>query len=301
MHAFTPWNITRHSSSSAVGWYCLPDAILMDKCDGTSRKFHKMMQDVMCAVSLGGHMNRVLLCVTLGLLALMAGCTGALQRGMQNTAYVSTARPAISMKAVNMPLLTGGETSVSLDGAGVIGGLPLHAWVAVYGKGDPQSPLAIVGLAEVPRGWYWDSDGQRPFSVDKGVEIFNNDGFAASTYIVDSKKDAFSALAGLTDEAKPMRWLTRGFAARYNFNDTKVILEYREPLPENLAGQESLTESQTDQLRAFEQRASAAFAVASVSEHMTGITEEYAKNIRGQYLDHRFLGTASKYDTFVLK
>ena len=295
MHAFTPWNITRHSSSSAVGWYCLPDAILMDKCDGTSRKFHKMMQDVMCAVSLGGHMNRVLLCVTLGLLALMAGCTGALQRGMQNTAYVSTARPAISMKAVNMPLLTGGETSVSLDGAGVIGGLPLHAWVAVYGKGDPQSPLAIVGLAEVPRGWYWDSDGQRPFSVDKGVEIFNNDGFAASTYIVDSKKDAFSALAGLTDEAKPMRWLTRGFAARYNFNDTKVILEYREPLPE------SLTESQTDQLRAFEQRASAAFAVASVSEHMTGITEEYAKNIRGQYLDHRFWGTASKYDTFVLK
>lgn len=273
----------------------------MDKCDGTSRKLHTMMQDVMCAVSLGGHMNRVLLCVTLGLLALMAGCTGALQRGMQNTAYVSTARPAISIKAVNMPLLTGGETSVSLDGAGVIGGLPLHAWVAVYGKGDPQSPMAIVGLAEVPRGWYWDSDGQRPFSVDKGVEIFNNDGFAASTYIVDSKRDAFSALAGLTDEAKPMRWLTRGFAARYNFNDTKVILEYREPLPENLAGQESLTESQTDQLRAFEQRASAAFAVASVSEYMTGITEGYAKNIRGQYLDHRFWGTASKYDTFVLK
>ena len=92
-------------------------------------------------------MNRVLLCVTLGLLALMAGCTGALQRGMQNTAYVSTARPAISVKAVNMPLLTGGETSISLDGAGVIGGLPLQAWVAVYGKGDPQSPLAIVGLA----------------------------------------------------------------------------------------------------------------------------------------------------------
>jgi hypothetical protein len=118
---------------------------------------------------------------------------------------------------------------------------------------------------------------------------------------VDSKKDAFSALAGLTDEAKPMRWLTRGFAARYNFNDTKVILEYREPLPENLAAQENLTESQTDQLRAFEQRASAAFAVASVSGNITGITEGYAKNIRGQYMDHRFWGTASKYDTFVLK
>lgn len=246
-------------------------------------------------------MNKVLLCVTLGLFAFMTGCTGALQRGMQNTTYVSTARPAIAMKAVNMPLITGGEVNSSLDDAGAIGGLQLHAWVAVYGKGDPQSPVAIVGLAEVPPGWYWDSDGQRPFSVDRGVEVFNNDGFAACTYIVDSQKDAFSAVAGLTDQSKPMRWLVRGFAARYNFNDTKVVLEYREPLPENLAGQQNLTENQTDQLKAFEQRASAAFAVSPAAENTAGITAQYAKNIRGQYMDHRFWGTVSKYDIFDIK
>lgn len=242
-------------------------------------------------------MNRMLLCVALSLVALMAGCTGALQRGMQGNAYVSTARPGISMQAVNMPLITGGEGNSKLDGAGMIGGLPLDSWVAVYGKGDPNSPMAIVAMAEVQRGWYWDSDGQRPFSVDRGVEVFNNEGYAASTYIADSKKDPFTLLAGLNDESKPMRWLVRGFAARYNFNDIKVVMEYREPLPENLAGQDVLTESMTDQLKAFEQRAAAAFAVAS-AQNSAGITREYAKNIRWQYLDQRFWGTVSKYDVF---
>lgn len=245
-------------------------------------------------------MNRLLFCVALCLVAMMAGCTGALQRGMQGDAYVSSARPAISMQAVNMPLITGGEASVNLDGSGVIGGLPLNAWLAVYGKGDPQSPMAIVALAEVPRGWYWDSDGQRPFSVDRGVEVFNNVGYAASTYIVDSKKDPFSVVAGLNDD-KSMSWLVRGFAARYNFNDTKVVMEYREPLPENLAGQQTLSESMTDQLRAFEHRANAAFAVTSVSKNTDGIAKGYTKNIRCQYLDQRFWGTVSKYEMYTAK
>ena len=243
-------------------------------------------------------MNKVLFCVTLCLVALMAACTGAQQRGMQGNAYVSTARPGISMQAANLPLITGGEATVNLDGAGVLGGLPLDAWLAVYGKGDTQSPLVIVAMAEVPRGWYWDSDGQRPFSVDKGVEVFNNVGYAASTYIVDSKNDPFASLVGLNNDSRSMRWLVRGFAARYNFNDTKIVMEYREPLPDNLAGQETLAESMTDQLKAFEQRADAAFTVAAVPQNITGITAGYAKNIRWQFLDHRFWGTVSKYEIF---
>ena len=246
-------------------------------------------------------MNRVLFFATLCLLAVMAGCTGAQQRGMQGNAYVSTARPAISMQAVNMPLITAGEGSVKLDGTGVLGGLSLNAWLAVYGKGDAQSPLAIVAMAEVPHGWYWDSDGQRPFSVDKGVEVYNNVGYAACTYIVDSKKDPFAAVAGLKDESKPMRWLVRGYDARYNFNDTKAVMEYREPLPENLAGQVTLTESMTDQLKAFEQRASAVFAVAAVPQNTAGIARGYAKNVYWQYLDQRFWGTVSKYEIFDTK
>lgn len=246
-------------------------------------------------------MNRVLFCVALCMVAIMAGCTGALQRGMQGNAYVSTARPNISMQAVNMPLITGGTGKAMLDGAGVIGGLSLNTWLAVYGKGDPQSPMAIVAMAEVPQGWYWDSDGQPPFSVDKGVEVFNNVGYAASTYIVDSKKDPFSAVVGLNDDSKPMSWLVRGFAARYNFNDTKVVMEYREPLPENLAGQQTLAQSMTDQLKAFEHRATAAFAVGNVDQNTTGIANGYVQSVRWQYLDQRFWGTVSKYEILTTK
>ena len=98
-----------------------------------------------------------------------------------------------------------------------------------------------------------------------------------------------------------MRWLVRGFAARYNFNDTKVVMEYREPLPENLAGQQTLAESMTEQLKAFEQRANAAFAVASAPQNTSGITNGYANSISWQYLDQRFWGTVSKYEIFSRK
>lgn len=220
---------------------------------------------------------------------------------MQGNAYVSTARPAISMKAVGMPLITGGEGNPNLNWTGVVGGLPVRMWVAVYGKGTVQSPLAVVALADAPTGWYWDSDGYRPFSVDKGVEIYNNVGYDACTYIVSGKQDPFAAVAGATDESKPSSWLARSFAARYNFNDTKVVMEYREPLPENLAGQQNLTNGQTDQLRAFEQRAHAAFAVAPLPENLADIKRGYAKNILWQYMDQRFLGTVSQYDVLSTK
>lgn len=246
-------------------------------------------------------MNRILLFAATALLLCAAGCTGALQRGMQGNTYVSTARPAISMKAVDMPLITAGEGSAVLNWTGAMGGLPVRTWLAVYGKGSAQSPLAIVALADAPSGWYWDSDGYRSFSVDRGVEIYNNVGYDACTYIVSDKQDPFTALVGASNESKPVRWLARGFAARYNFNDTKLVMEYREPLPENFAGLQALPSGQTDQLRAFEQRAHAAFAVGPLPENLAGTQRGYAKNILWQYMDQRFLGTISQYDVINTK
>ena len=245
-------------------------------------------------------MKRMLLCAAAALLVLAAGCTSALQRGMQGDAYVSTARPAISMKAVGMPLITGGEGTASLNGTGALGGLPVRTWLAVYGKGSARDSLAVVALADAPYGWYWDSDGYRSFSVDKGVEIFNNVGYDACTYIVSGKYDPFAAVAGVPEGATTS-WLARSFAARYNFNDTKLVMEYREPLPENFAGLKTLPSGQTEQLRAFEQRAHAAFAVGPLPENLSGIQRSYAKNILWQYMDQRFLGTVSQYDVINAK
>ncbi len=232
------------------------------------------------------------------LATLLAGCNAALQRGMVGPMYVSTARPAISLTAKDMPLLEGGQGQCNLTWTSVMGGLPVSVWLAAYGQGTPQSPLAIVAQAELPQRWYWNSDSTPPFSVDHATEIIGDTEFSASTFIVNSSRDPFSLLAGVQPDTPPVRWLVRSFTSRVNFNLGKVILEYREPLPEQMAFLDVLTIAQTDQLKAFEQRARNAFVVGGVPENLTGLTDPYLKKVLWQFMDQRFLGTVSQYDSF---
>lgn len=238
-----------------------------------------------------------LFCIA-ALLMLAAGCTGAQQRGMLDSMYVSTARPAISLEAKGMPLLTGGQGTVNLTWSGMLGGLPVRVWLAAYGKGGVRNPMAIVAQAEVPQGWYWDGIMRRPFSVDEGIEVFDGVGYQACTYIVDGERDPFALLAAgnAAQEDKPVRWLARGFAARFNFNNDKIILEYREPLPEGIVSLDALPWGQADLLRSFAQRARDAFQVGPAPANLSGLTTGYAQNIQWQFMDQRFLGTVSKYE-----
>lgn len=231
------------------------------------------------------------------LFLLLSACTVGMQRGMQGTAYVSTARPAISMKATALPLLVGGEGRCGLAWSGAaVGTPPVRLWLAVYGTGKADAPMAIVAQADVLPGWYWDADGSHPFSVDKGVDIFGDRGFQSCTYIVESARDPFTLLAGLPEGAAPIRWIARGFAARLNFHESKLIMEYREPLPKHLADAPYIVIGQTDWLRAFEQRARDAFVVGSAPKNREGIRQMYADKVRWRYMDQRFLGTVSRYD-----
>lgn len=229
---------------------------------------------------------------------LLAGCNAGLQRGMVGPVYVSTARPAISLTVKDMPLLTGGQGQCNLPWTSVLGGLPVSVWLAAYGQGTPQSPLAIVAQAELPHSWYWNSDSTPPFSVDHATEIIGDTQFLASTFIVDGARDPFSLLAGVQPDTPPVRWLVRSFTSRFNFNVDKVILEYREPLPEQMAFLDVLTIAQTDQLKAFEQRARNTFVVGRVPENLIGLVDPYLKNVLWQFMDQYFLGTVSQYDSF---
>lgn len=178
------------------------------------------------------------------------------------------------------------------------GGLPIRVWLAVYGAGD-ISPMAVVAQAEVPQGWYWDGIMRRPFSVDDGVEVFDGVGYQACTYIVDSSRDPFGALvAGKTPEGRPVRWLARGFAARYNFNDDKIIMEYREPLPAGIESLSALPLGAADTLKDFEQRARETFSVGPVPADLSPLRQGYAQGVQWQYMDESFLGTVSQYDFF---
>ncbi|MBQ9407072.1 MAG: DUF4851 domain-containing protein [Desulfovibrio sp.] len=238
-----------------------------------------------------------MLCVLLLALALVA-CLAGTQRGIQGNAYVSTARPAIVMQAKNLPMLTGGEGSCNLAWAGGLSGVPVRVWLAVYGSGKFADALAIVAQADVIHGWYWDDDFDRPFSVDNEDEIMGTVKFHASTYIVESGHDPFSGIVGISESSSPVRWIVRSYAARCNFNESKIILQYREPLPEHLAASQPLM-GQTDWMRAFAQRARNAFTLETTSENRLGIVRCYADTVRWRYMDQRFLGTISRYDPLV--
>lgn len=225
---------------------------------------------------------------------LLASCNAAQQRGMHDSSYVSTSNPAISVTVRNMPLLTGGEGTALLHGAGMTGGLPIRMWLAAYGNAA-QGPLAVVAHAEVPDGWYWDGIMRRPFSVDEAVEVIDGQGFQACTFVEENARNPFAALAG-QESAPAARWLVRAFASRFNFSSDKIILEYREPLPENIVSLSALPFGSGDLLKAFEQRAREAFRIAPPPDRSAHIAREYAQNILWRHIDERFLGTVSQYD-----
>lgn len=215
---------------------------------------------------------------------------------MLDNAYISTARPSITLAVKDMPLLASGEGMCNLYWTGMMGGLNIQMWLAVYGNGG-LSPLAITAQAQVPTGWYWDGLMDRPFSVDQGTAAFNGMTYQAWTYIVSADRDPFAAYITKTQpDGQPQLWIARAFAARYNFNWDKIILEYREPLPQGITNLTALPVGYGDFLRQFAQRAQAAFEVSPGPQDPTGVRKGYIEGVQWQFMDQNFLGSVSQYD-----
>ncbi|MDR1855711.1 MAG: DUF4851 domain-containing protein [Desulfovibrio sp.] len=237
-------------------------------------------------------------CLAILSMLLCACVAGVEQRGMQGDAYVSTARPNISLQAKDMPLITAGEGTAMPSASGALGGLPTRVWIAVYGKPEPTAPLAIVAHAELPEGWYWDGSLRRPFSVDESVEVLGGIEFQACTFLVDTPKDLLGDIVARRGGGgeTPTRWLVRAFAARQNFTLAKLILEYREPAPAEFADLPYLPMGQGDTLTAFERRARDSFAVGPASTGAPIVRHGLPDGLRWRYMDEKFLGTASRFD-----
>lgn len=225
---------------------------------------------------------------------LLTACTDALRRGMLGDAYISTARPAISLSVPGLPLLTAGRGMPNMTWTGVAGGLPIQVWLAVYGEGG-LAPMAIVAQAQTPEGWYWNASTERPFSVNNRVEVFNGVAYQGFTFIVRPNMDPFSNLYTATrPDGQPQLWLARAYVARFNFNDDKIILQYREPLPDAITSLDQLPYGHGDYLEKFDQRAASAFTVADCPPNPQGVATGFANSIRWQYMDQNFLGNVSR-------
>lgn len=223
---------------------------------------------------------------------LLAACGQALQRGMAGDAYISTARPNISLQAKDMPLMTAGRHMLSMDWTGVLGGLPIEVWLAVYGQGG-LSPLAIAGQAQLPADWVWDYSMARPFSVDHANVVFNGATYESWTYIVPHGRDPFMEfVTSVLPGGQPQLWIARAFASRFNFNQDKIFMEYREPLPADITDLSQLPLGRDSFLRDFAARAQAAFIVGSVPLDVKA-KSSYANNVQWQYMNQFFLGTVT--------
>lgn len=225
---------------------------------------------------------------------LLFACMPAQQRGMAGSQYVSTSRPAFALGVANsLPLLSGGRGTTKLTDCGVMGGLLIDSWLATYGNMQ-QGPLAVIAHAEIPAGWYWDGVSPHPFSVDAGVEIINDMEFEAWTYAVNNRRNPFWQTTGSEDDNNG-RWLVRCFAQRTDFDRGKIVLEYRERMPENITSLTALPLGSGDYLNKFAQRAHNVFIAATVpSGRDTTIGQQAVSNIRWQYLNERFWGTVSR-------
>lgn len=226
-------------------------------------------------------------------LVLLCGCADALQRGMLDEAYISTARPSITVAVPAMPLMASGQATANLFWTGMMGGLNVEMWIAVYGEGG-LAPLAIVAQAQTPQGWHWDGMMRQPFSVDEGIEIYDGVEYQACTFIVNPASDPFGYLVtGVQTDGQPQLWLTRSFQARYNFNVDKMIYEYREPLPEGVTDLSALPFGQAALLADFAQRARSAFNVSAGPKNPQGVKDGYIQGLQMKYMGQKFLGTAS--------
>lgn len=234
----------------------------------------------------------------IGLITLITGCADALKRGMIGDTYISTARPAITLSVKNMPLMLAGRGSAQLPWTAMVGGLPISVWLAVYGEGG-LAPLAIVAQAQAPENWYFDDVSNKPFTVDQGTEVFNGVTYYASTFIVNPATDPFGALVtGVKPDGEPQLWIVRHYAARFNFDQDKIIMEYREPLPDDITSLSALPLGRANYLREFAQRARESFVVATPESNPKEVTTGYANAVQWQFMNQRFLGTVSKVVVF---
>lgn len=198
--------------------------------------------------------------LTLAVLACTA-CT-PLMRGFQQGELVSQNAPPVTIQS-SLPLLTKGQSApfVQVD---MTFANP-QTWLAVYGGQTPSAPVAVAVYSVAPTNLQWDLAGIELVDSPVVNEVaFGGHTFSSIFRVISGQRDPFTPLtAADADSADKMVWLSQRFVSLEDFRKTKIILEYRELMPESLADMAGtpgllLLRPET---QAFAQRAQAAFTV----------------------------------------
>ncbi len=218
---------------------------------------------------------------------LLLAC-GSLRRGFDGTSLVSSAKPALSVE-VDMPILSFGQISPYLYTA--YGYQFPETYIAVYGI-DAKTPMAISILSIAPNNWEWDplSFSTADSPVTSQV-FFDGVTFDGSVQIVHGSKDPFTVLVASENELDSIYWIAQRYAYRGFFNQAKVILEYREPLPKVFKNSVSLP-LDSPEVQTFRSRAQKAFNVFFGYNETSKPVAPYLRGINSKLLG-KYLGSMS--------
>ena len=231
-------------------------------------------------------MKNCLLLFVCALSLSLCACVAGQQRGMAGASYVSTSKPAFCMGvADSLPLIAGGRGIARLDE--IPGGVQVDTWVALYGNLQ-QGPVAVIAHAQLPNdAWYWNNEMPGSQCIDCGTEVIGDKAYDAWTHIVSDRRNPFVA------DGADQRWLVRTMTRRDNFDIDKIILEYRERLPEGVQSLTNLPVGGADMTKAFAERARKAFVPAPAVDRGRIACGPVA-GVRWRYVDSNFLGAVSR-------
>lgn len=253
----------------------------------------------------GHHRVRHLIPCLLALTLLIGtGCT-SLMRGFQQNQFVSNGYPALTASS-NLPMTLNGKFSPML--LSDMQFITPQTWLAVYGAQTPQDPMALIAYAVAPNLYQWDlASASVPDSPVTSEVAFGGHNFSGSLHILNAANDPFGGYAATTPEqAANTFWLVQRYANLSDFRKTKIVLEYREPLPEPLrhladSSPAGISWTQnTPEVRAFIQRAEAAFTLQFAFDGASVTPSNWLRDIPQINMREmgRFLGSLSLIDPF---
>ena len=121
--------------------------------------------------------------------------------------------------------------------------------------------------------------------------VFGGESFYGSVRIVNGAKDPFAPLFAPEDQWVSLDWLVQRFACLNDFRRSKLILEYREPLPASLKGVSEVP-VYNEAVQAFRERAAKVFHVQYGEAPMPKDEAPYIKTLNARYMGN-FLGSMS--------
>ena len=220
-------------------------------------------------------MKHILACAALCAVMLLGGCAGSsVYRGVDAStgAFVSTSSPTVSVKAAEgyENVLAGYTLCRVPYENSFMNSVSSNVWFSLQERDGSQ---LVSMLAECPTGLIWEV---RPVGVDyQRLKVFyesNGVGPHDATVHVYLRPASMDPWTPLYAGAGKTTWQGSTLVARYEWTSStqkdKLVVEYREPAPEILAG---MNPRLTD-ISAFLERSQKAFKLEGVTMPVSPVT-----------------------------